>query len=216
MKKEKFLTHEQEQNISKLISSFEKKTRSELSVVISHSSSFYTTATMRVAIILTFILSFLFSVFYQINEERLLIVAMFGLFILCYKLGTTLFFKRLFLTENEMANKVDHRAFQIFHQWIKPKTSHQKNTMLYISLFERKLDLLFDNDINKVLSKDEAQKLVASLSLHFKQEHFFDGLVELIESLETKLEKKLGENTSPLISEHQDLIIWSEDLPHLY
>lgn len=216
MKREKFLTAEQEKEISNLITRFEDKTRSEFSVVIAQDSSSYTTATMRFAVIFTFLFSFLFTIFYHVNEERLLVLGMFILFLFFYKLGTVNFFKRLFLAENEFARKVDHRAFQIFHQWIKSKTTHEKNILLYISLFERKFDLIVDREIKNYLPQNEVEEIAEKLTPHFQEEHFYTGLVTLITQLEEGLEKKLGEHTSPLESEHNDLIIWSEDLPQLY
>lgn len=208
MKKFGFLNSSEEEEISSLITDFERRTGAEFTIAIAKKSDPYPAATLRFSIFVTFALAFIMSISFHFSDALILLTGMFITFLLLTPIGRLNFFKKFFIAKIETDRETDEKAIEVFHQMIKAKTTHNRNILLYISLFERKLKILFDEKIQEKLSNEKSAEIIEMIGNEFSQKHFYEGLIKAITVLEENLASHMESFQTPLLDQHENKILW--------
>lgn len=183
------LSNEDKELIRKAIKSAETKTSGEIVPVVLSKSDFYPAAHFRLAMIVGILFSFICYYTYDFDDPIMLLWIQIPGMISGYLLAHIAFLKRLLTTKAEMNEEVHQRALEIFHEHSVSMTKDRTGIMIYISLLERKVEVLADCGINSKVEKDYWDKLVAKLLIQIREGHLVQGLVSAIEQCSQSLEK---------------------------
>ncbi|OUR99524.1 hypothetical protein A9Q84_00460 [Halobacteriovorax marinus] len=162
--------------ISEAIKSAESKTSGEIVPVVLSQSDFYPAAHFRLALIIGMLFSFTCYYTYDFDDPIMLLWIQIPGMIVGYLLAYIKFIKRIFTTKSEMEEEVYQRALEIFHNHRVSMTKDRTGIMIYISLLERKVEVLADCGINEKVEKDYWNKLVSGLISKIKDGKIVEGL----------------------------------------
>jgi putative membrane protein len=95
--------------------------------------------------------------------------------------------KRLFITTKEIQEEVYQRSLEIFYENKVSMTRDRTGIMIFISLLERKVEVLADCGINEKVEKDYWNNLVQTLSIEISKGNMIDGVVHSIATCGNKL-----------------------------
>lgn len=98
--------------------------------------------------------------------------------------------KRMLVGEGLMAQTVHRRAMQAFVQEEVFSTRDRTGILLFISLFEHRIEVLGDVGINRHVTADEWVEVVATLRENIRAGHVTDGIVKAIEMCGALLERR--------------------------
>ncbi len=185
--KRKILSHDEEQKIEAKIATFEKNTHSELILCIAKASDPYPGAVLRLAIFIVLALSFLASIYLEFEHSYYLVISQFVLLFPLLYLCQIPFFKKVALTKSEVNRETHEKAVEMFFTFGNSQTSHQASAMIYLSLYERKIELLIGPKLSEKISQTELNELIASMRNSFKEKKFYEGILNAIEIWEKEL-----------------------------
>ena len=107
-----------------------------------------------------------------------------GLEILGYVFGNILFwndkFLRLFLSGQEMEEKVRSRAIGVFYEHRLHKTEQSTGILIMASLFEHRVHILADSGIDEKVGTEKWQQVSDILTHALKENRVSDGFCEAI------------------------------------
>lgn len=166
--------------ISEAVKAAELKTAGEIVPVILSKSDFYPAAHFRLAMIMgiTFALAGYYT--YDFLDPIFLIWIQIPGLLLGYALAYIPILKRLFTTKREIQEEVYQRAIEIFYNHQVSRTKDRTGIMIFISLLERRVEVLADFGIDRKVGPDFWKDLVEKLSLQIKDGHIIEGLVSAI------------------------------------
>lgn len=98
--------------------------------------------------------------------------------------------KRALAGREQMARKVHRRASLAFLEEEVFVTRERTGILLFVSLFEHRIEVLGDTGISEQVSDDEWIEIVDTIRTGIKGGHFADGLVEAVGMCGHLLEKK--------------------------
>lgn len=202
----KILTAQEEQNISSVVQNFERKINAEFVIVINQASDPYPAARLRFSIMASILCSSLLT-----GHTEFIPAAVLILFIFFYLLSRISFFKRMGLNSTEVIREVKEKALETYYTQVLDNLENTRYPaiLFYISLFERKIEIIVSKKILKHLNQKDLDVAINNLSQHFKRNEFNNGLLKSIELLEQKLMAAFPEKIS---AEYQDTldneIIW--------
>lgn len=98
--------------------------------------------------------------------------------------------KRLLAGQDRLATRVHRRAALAFLDEEVFKTRDRTGILLFVSLFEHRIEVLGDEGINRQVSPDEWVEVVDTIRRGVRQGHLADGLVEAIAMCGRLLEEK--------------------------
>lgn len=98
--------------------------------------------------------------------------------------------KRLLVGAGQMAVRVHRRASLAFLEEEVFQTRDRTGILLFVSLFEHRIEVLGDTGISEQVSDDEWIEIVDTIRAGIKEDHFADGLVEAVGMCGRLLEKK--------------------------
>lgn len=98
--------------------------------------------------------------------------------------------KRLLAGADRMATRVHRRASLAFLDEEVFKTRDRTGILLFVSLFEHRIEVLGDEGINQQVTPDEWVEVVDTIRRGVRQGHLADGLVEAIGMCGRLLEEK--------------------------
>lgn len=98
--------------------------------------------------------------------------------------------KRWLTGDALLAETVNRRAMQAFVEEEIFKTRDRTGILLFLSLFEHRIEVLGDEGINQKVTPDEWVDVVMRIRKGIKEDHLADGLVEAIEQCGQLLEKR--------------------------
>ena len=174
--------------IEEAVREAELKTSGEIVPVILRQSDFYPAAHFRLALVMGVFLSLLTYTFYHFEDPILLIWIQFPGMILGYLLAYFPTLKRVFTTKSEMNEETHQRAIEIFHEHRVSMTKDRTGIILYVSLLERKVEVLADSGINQKVSKDFWETLVAKFILNIRNKKLVFGMCDAISECGKSLE----------------------------
>ena len=97
--------------------------------------------------------------------------------------------KRLIVGSDRLVRHVHHRAMRAFVEEEVFDTRDRTGILLFISLFEHRIEVLGDTGINQHVTPDEWTDVVLRIREGIKSGHLADGLVEAIEMCGHLLER---------------------------
>lgn len=208
----KFLNEKDNQEIADAIEQFETLTGAELVIAVANQSDPYPGAVYRGAIFIGLILSSIIAYFTPEDYQQYSIIGYFLIILILLPIARLTFIKKLFLDQIEKEREVKEKVYDYFYKLCTTKTSHKTSTFLYFSLLEKKIELLVDEDLNKEMSQEELNQIVARISEHFKKHEFKEGIIESIETLKTKVLAKFPDKCNQITpNEIKNQIHWIEE-----
>lgn len=81
------------------------------------------------------------------------------------------------------------RAIEVFHQLKMQNTELRNGVLIYVALEDRKLAILGDAGINKVVPENFWSSTKEKMVMHFKEGNFAQGISEAVESAGNNLKK---------------------------
>ncbi len=88
--------------------------------------------------------------------------------------------RRYFAGPSRLARTVHHRAMRAFVEEEVFKTQDRTGILLFISLFEHRIEVLGDEGINKAVSSDDWVDVVQTIQSGIASGHITDGIVNAI------------------------------------
>lgn len=205
----KILIQEDKQLVEERLRKFEANTGCELLLVVANSSDPYPGASWRFGVLSGFILSLIFSYFYEFHHAYLwplffLIVTLFMTWI-----GHFEWAKRLALSDWEVARETEEKAFEYFHSLGTSQVSHKVTAMIMVSLLEKKIIVMVDKELKTKLTQKDLDHEIHLMQEHFKKGDMPSGFIQSIGSLESKIIGTFGGKVSAISpSELRDTIIF--------
>jgi putative membrane protein len=181
------ITNIDKEKIKLAIKEVELKTSGEIVPVILSQSDFYPAAHFRLALIIGIFSSLICYYTYDFDDPILLIWSQVLGLIVGYLLAYLPFLKRIFTTQKEINEEVYQRSLEIFYENKVSITRDRTGIMIYVSLLERKVEVLADCGINEKVDKDYWSELVKSLSTDISNGHMIDGIIKSINTCGEKL-----------------------------
>jgi len=164
-----------------VIKEVETKTSGEIVPVILSQSDFYPAAHFRLALIMGIVFSIICYYNYDFDDPIVLIWGQFPGMLLGYALAYIPFVKRLLTTATEMQEEVYQRALEVFYENKVSMTRDRTGIMIFISLLERKVEVLADCGINEKVDKNYWNELVQDLAMDISKGNRVEGLIKAIE-----------------------------------
>ncbi len=187
--------------ISEAIKTAESKTSGEIVPVILGSSDFYPAAHFRLALIMGILASLICYYTYDFNDPIMLLFIQLPGMVVGYLLAYLNFFKRLFTSQSEMDEEVFQRALEVFYKNKVSMTKDRTGIMIFISLLERKVEILADCGINEKVEKEYWNNMLNNLLSKIKTNDITSGLAEAIAECGRSLEKSFpikGDDTNEI------------------
>jgi len=189
---------------------FELNTGCELLLILAKNSDEYPGAAWRFGVLSSFIITFIFSLFFEFHHAYFWPLSMLILIILMVWVGHFSWTKRLALSDLEVQRECMEKAIEYFHSLGTSKVSHKVTAMIMVSVLERKIIVLVDEKLKSRISNIELDELVVIMQKNFREGNMGLGFIQSIESLEQKILKDFGGKVSDINpSELKDQIIFT-------
>jgi len=198
------ITDLDKKNIKEAIKEVELKTSGEVVPVILKQSDFYPAAHFRLALIMGIFFSLLCYYLYDFDDPITLIWAQIPGTLFGYALAYIPILKRMLTTVKERQEEVHQRAIEIFYENKVSMTRDRTGIMIFISLLERKVEVLADCGINEKVPKDYWNELVQNLSRDIASGNMISGVVSSIQTCGESLQKSFpikSDDTNEIIDE---------------
>ncbi|WP_372652843.1 TPM domain-containing protein [Halobacteriovorax sp.] len=181
------LTNKDKEFIKNVIRETELKTSGEIVPVILSKSDFYPAAHFRLALFFGLLVGVLTYNYYDFDDPIVIIWAQIPGMILGYLLAYIPLLKRFASTANELQEEVYQRALEVFHESNVSKTKDRTGIMIFISLLEKRVEVMADIGISSKLPKDYWQDIVSKLIVNIRLGQTVKGLSESISECGGKL-----------------------------
>lgn len=182
--------------IESRLKQFETNTGCELLIVHANSSDLYPGASWRFGMISGFILTFLFSLFFEFHHGYFWPLMMMIITVIMVWVGHFEWAKKIALSDIETDRETSEKAIEYFHTLGTSKVSHKVTAMIMVSILERKIYVMVDEKLKSEITQAELDELVAIMQKHFRAGNMGLGFVSSIESLEQKILKDFGGKVS--------------------
>ncbi len=182
--------------IESRLKKFEETTGCELLLILARSSDDYPAASLRFGILAGFVLTFIFSLFFEFHHGYYWPLCMFIFTLLMIACGNFSWAKKLALNDKEMDRECAEKAIELFHTLGTTKVKHKVTAMIMASVLERKITVLVDEKLKQEITQLELDELVETMRTHFKQGNMGLGFLKSIEELEEKILKDFGGKVS--------------------
>jgi putative membrane protein len=189
---------------------FELNTGCELLLIHSKQCDEYPGATWRFGVLSSFLITFLFSLFFEFHHAYLWPLSMFIMTALMVWVGHFNWAKKFALSDLEVKRECMEKAIEYFHSLGTSKVSHKVTAMIMVSVLERNITVLVDEKLKSKISNAELDELVHIMQINFKKGKMSLGFVQSIEALEQKILKDFNGKVSDMNpSELKDQIIFT-------
>ncbi len=174
------VTEKEKSLIQAAVKEAEAKTSGEIVPVILNQSDFYPAAHFRSALLVGIIFSLLCYYLYDFTDPLVLLWIQIPGMVLGYLLAFNAFVKRLLTTKSEMQEEVFQRAIQVFHENNVSMTKDRTGIMIFISLLERRVEVIADWGISQKVERDYWDHLVKALIAEMKKGRKVEGIIQSI------------------------------------
>lgn len=186
---------------------FEKNTGCELLLVVASSSDPYPGASWRFGMFGGFLLSLIFSYYFEFHHAYLWPISFLILCLFMTWVGHFSWAKRLALSDWEVDRECSEKAIEYFHALGTSKVSHKVTAMIMVSVLERRIQVLVDEKLKTQITQAELDHLVSLMKTHFKAGNMALGFTSSIQHLEEKIIQDFGGKVSDVSpSELKDTI----------
>ncbi|MDD5360294.1 MAG: TPM domain-containing protein [Sulfurovaceae bacterium] len=170
-------------DIEKAIAKVEEKSSCELVAVITQKSGNYSFIALLIVSILTLMLP-AFILLYRPFVDALLVyqiqIVFFVIVFLLLSIENILIW---FLPKSILQKKAKLKAFETFNILGLQKTSNHQAVMIYVSVYERYVQILTDSGINSQIDNDVWQNTVNKFTTMVKNKKFGAGYLKAIEEI---------------------------------
>lgn len=174
--------------IESLIGEIEQKTTGEIVPVVLARSDSYPAAHFRLALLLSIILPLgLYMAPLSLPDPIWFLAAQALAIFLGLILAFHPRFKRLMLTKGEISEEVHQRALEAFYHHGVGNTSDRDGVLLFISLMEKRAEILADIGIAKNVSNDEWSGILKNTLKELKAHKIESALLIAIREIGDKL-----------------------------
>ena len=186
---------------------FEAATGCELLLVVAKASDPYPAAPVRFGLVSAFILLFIFSLIYEFQHAWIWPVSFFVTALFMTWVGHFSWTKKLALSDWEIDRETREKSVECFHTLGTSRVSHKTTAMIMVSVLEKKIHVLVDEELKAKISQEDLNSLVQVMQKNFKEGNMALGFVHSIEILENKiLNAYSGRVSSTQASELRDTI----------
>ena len=172
--------------VKKSIEEAEKKTSGEIVPVLISKSDSYIYTHYLCSLIFTFIGLFLtkYSIL-QIDISEIIIVLTFSFIGLALPLISPI--KKLLLSKREVEEEVNQRTLQAFYENQLHQTKDGTGVMIFISLLEKRVNIIGDWGINSKVSQSFWDDEIKSLTEAIRNKNIATGLSQVINDVGSRL-----------------------------
>ncbi len=181
------ITSKDKELIKNVIREAELKTSGEIVPVLLSKSDFYPAAHFRLALFFGLLFAVLTYNFFDFDDPIVIVWAQIPGMIFGYLLAYIPLCKRFASTTSEMEEEVYQRALEVFHQSHVSQTKDRTGIMIYISLLEKRVEIMADNGISSKLPEDYWQEVVSDLILNIRLGQTVKGMAKSISECGNKL-----------------------------
>ena len=193
---QKILIQEDIKLIEDRLRAFEANTGCELLLVHAEASDDYPGASWRFGIVGGFLITFLFSLFFEFHHGYLWPLFMIAVTLFMTWVGHFSWAKKFALSDLEVERECYEKALENFHTLGTSKVTHKVTAMIMVSILERKIIVLVDEKLKSEITQAELDDLVMIMQKHFREGHMGLGFIQSIESLEKKILSDFGGKVS--------------------
>lgn len=167
--------------IKNAIKKAELTTSGEIVPVILSKADFYPAAHFRAALLMGVLLSVIAYHFEFFEDSLFLIWANITGLVIGYFVAFIPWVKSSLSSKREMTEEVHQRALEIFYHNHVSQTKDRTGIMIFISLLEKRVEVLADCGINEKVSKDYWDTLVQNLLARIAAKELIPGLIHAID-----------------------------------
>lgn len=195
------LSQSEVKKIEALITSCEQKTDAEFVPVVVKQSDLYPAAHFRLALFLGLLIPIgLYYLPWTFYDPIWYLYVQLPALIAGYLLAYHRKLKRIFSTRFEMTEEVRQRAQEFFLTNGLHATSKRSAILIFVSLLERRIEIIVDTNVINALSVGERKTLLRDKIKFFQKEMktlpLHQALEDLISSLALELEKHLPKTSA--------------------
>jgi len=189
-----YITQDDAQQIISTVKKVEKQTSAEIVPMIVNASFHYPLASVYAAVTLSLpvalvLTHYIAPLFYYSRDNMWIFIALFSLLFLLLKgtIARNIFLLRLFLNQHEVEAEVKEAAITPFYKNGLYKTAEKNGVLIYISLLEKRVWILADEDAHKKIEQEFWDSCVATIIDGIKKKQFVPVLCTVIETIGSKL-----------------------------
>ncbi|MGB4269344.1 MAG: TPM domain-containing protein [Spirochaetota bacterium] len=175
----------------------EKMTSAEIVPAVVNASYHYPLASVYAAAVLALpcaiaLTHYIGPLFYYHKDNLWIFTAFFFLLFIVFKvtIAKSIFLMRLFINPREAETEVKEAAITAFYKHGLYKTANKNGVLIYISLLEKKVWILADEDAHKKIEQDFWDSCVTQIVTGMRQKQFVVALCTVIETIGQRLAKE--------------------------
>lgn len=202
MKVDTYLPKTSQEKISTAVTEAEKKVNAEIVPVFMISSDNYAEAGLRGALLGAACTGLGILVYdHLMGWYQLFLLQNDWLFVASIALGGLLGFavfgmisplKKLMISKNKMQQRSLAMAERVFGEYKLAETQHRTGILIFISLFEHKIEIMPDKGLKEKIAEDEWKKVIEEMKPALKQKAFDEAFLNSISKItEILLEYKM-------------------------
>ncbi|MFZ8934045.1 MAG: TPM domain-containing protein [Bacteriovoracaceae bacterium] len=180
-----YFSDQDKEKIRRSVIEAEKKTSGEIVPVIIRASDAYPGSYYRSALLWGFV-CVLCCYFFEATHTVMFwcfSASILAGYLLCY----LDFYKKLFITKQEMEEEFSQRAYQSFLMNGVSQTKERNGVMLYISAFEKKAMIVSDTGIEEKIKPGTWEKVITDLISLMKTKDYTSAICQAVTQLGTLL-----------------------------
>lgn len=212
MKVENYLPKTAQEKISNAVTQAEKKVNAEIVPVFMVSSDNYSEAGLRGAILGAAITSLSILIYdhlmgwYQFfllkNDWQFVSVIALGGLLGYVLFGMVPFFKKLMVSKQKMQERSTAMAERVFGEYKLFETKSRTGILIFISLFEHKIEIVPDKGLKDKIGTDEWNKVIEEMKPALKSkafdQAFLNSISKITEILLTYKMERTGDSSNEL------------------
>lgn len=193
----KILSQADAQCIIDAVKKAEKLTSAEIVPMIVNASYHYPLTRIYASAVLSLPLAialtyYIAPLFYFHKDNLWIFIVFFSLLFIVFKvtIARSVFLTRLFLNPREVDAEVREAAITAFYKNGLYKTADKNGVLVYITLLEKKVWILADEDAHKKIEPEFWETCVKHIITGIKQKQFISALCATIETIGNRLAKE--------------------------
>ncbi|MGQ9843556.1 MAG: TPM domain-containing protein [Spirochaetota bacterium] len=193
----KLISQADAQAIIASVKKAEKMTSAEIVPMIVNKSYTYPLASVNAAAVLALpcavaLTYFIAPLFYYNHDNMWVFMTLFSLLYLIFKstVAKSIFLTRLFLNPRQVSQEVKEAAITAFYTNGLYKTAHKNGVLIYISLLEKRVWILADEDAHRKVEQEFWDSCVKAIIDGIKQHNFVLALCTTVETIGMRLSKE--------------------------
>lgn len=212
MKIENYLSKSSQDKITASVTEAEKKVNAEIVPVFMISSDEYTEAKLRGTLLMASITAISVLVYDHLMDwYQLFLLNNDWLFVMTIALGGLLGYflfgwisplKRLLISRSKMEQRSSAMAERVFGEYKLFETKQRNGILIFVSLFEHRIQIIPDKGLKEKIAEDEWKKVVEEMKPSLKdgkfEQAFTLSISKITEILETYKLNRSGDSSNEL------------------